>query len=345
MKVLKYLIFLFLITTIGFSIYIAVQPNEFEISKTKTVKAPTPVIYNNIIDFKNWKNWWSATHLGLNPETKITLSQQTKGINGLYLWEAQDGIGKIETLDALINTSILQKMQFTSKPNFNIKWQFKANDNGTTDVTYSVFSKNLPFKFKALNIVKGNIENQIQSSIKNSLEALEENILESMAIYNIKIYGETEYGGGFFMFKTTRSTTDNRSNEKQKQFYQVRRYMNSKNIYASGRPFTIYNEINTEKDTIIMSQAIPIKDKIETGTQTPPEDDILCGYIPKTKAIKLILKGNYSNLPEAWKLAKNYITDNNFEQSDLPPFEIYTNDSNVLPNPADWITEIYIPVK
>ncbi len=345
MKALKYLLFLFLILIIGFSIYIAIQPNTFEISKTKTIKAPAPVIYNNVINFKTWKNWWSTSYIGLSPETKITLSKQTKDIGALYSWNTPNGTGIIETIKTLPNNLIVQKIQFTNKPTMLIKWQFKTNDNGTTNVTYSISSKNLPFKFKAFNIFKNSIENQILPSIENSLNQLEHTTTQSMAVYSIKIYGETQYGGGFYMYNTTTSTVDNRSNKKKKQFYNVRNYMNENNIYANGSPFTIYNELNIDKDSIIMSQAIPIRDKIETNTQIIEADEVLCGYIPKTKAIKLILKGNYSNLPEAWKAAKTYITTNNFTQTDLYPFEIYSNDPNSLPNPADWITEIYIPIK
>ena len=90
-----------------------------------------------------------------------------------------------------------------------------------------------------------------------------------------------------------------------------------------------------------MSNTIPVNEKILiTGDQT-----ILCDYIPKLKAFKVTLKGNYSNLKEAWQKALFYIFDENLEQSDQDPFEIYTNDPGDFPNPADWITEIYIPIK
>ena len=67
--------------------------------------------------------------------------------------------------------------------------------------------------------------------------------------------------------------------------------------------------------------------------------------MPKTEALKTTLKGNYTNLSEAWTEAYKYISENNLEQSDLKPFEIYQNDPGEFPNPADWITEIYIPIK
>ena len=60
--------------------------------------------------------------------------------------------------------------------------------------------------------------------------------------------------------------------------------------------------------------------------------------------MKIILKGNYTYLADAWDVALKHIADNNLVQSQEKPFEIYTNDPGDFPNPADWVTEIYIPI-
>lgn len=349
MKFLKYLLFLFLIFTIGFAIYIAIQPNEFEISKTRTIKAPASVIYKNVIDFKNWKDWWSIDEADFNTDREIKLSEQTEGIGSSFSLQNNVGVKQIETIEVQENKSIQQKIEFTDKPTSNIIWTFKNNDDGTTDVTWTVSSKNLPFEFKALSIFKGSIEKQMFPNVAQSLEKLDRNIVESMVVYSVNIYGITEYGGGFYMYKTTTATATSLRENTKKQFSSIESYMAQKSIFANGKPFTIYNEMNTDNGNVIMSQAIPIKDKINLDIETNivavyDENKISCGYIPKTKALKVILRGNRRNLPEAWSTARAYITNNNLEQSDLKPFEIYTNDSNDLPNPADWITEIYIPI-
>ena len=70
MKIIKYLLFLLLILAIGFAIYIAVQPNEFDVQRSRTIEAPTAVVFNNVNDYKNWKAW--SSWIEKNPETKIT---------------------------------------------------------------------------------------------------------------------------------------------------------------------------------------------------------------------------------------------------------------------------------
>ena len=110
MKTLKYILLLLLILIIGFSIYIAVQPNSFNVTRTKTINAPQSVVYNNVIDFKNWEAW--SSWIEEKPETVITLAEQTEGVGGSYSWEDEDGVGTMKTIATVPMTSITQEMQF-----------------------------------------------------------------------------------------------------------------------------------------------------------------------------------------------------------------------------------------
>ena len=339
MKALKYILFLLLIAIIGLAIYIAVQPNEFEVSRTRTIKAPAPVVYNNVIDFKNWESW--SSWVEADPDMKITLPEQTKGVGGSYTWEDKDGIGTMTNNATTPNQSIQQVMQFADFPPSNVTWGFKQNDDGSTDATWTISGKDLPFGFKAFATLMGGMEKQIAPHYERSLEKLDSIVQESMKAYAVKIEGITEYGGGFYMYKTTSATSTNISQIIGKQFGEIMGYMAQNSIVSYGMPFTIYNEMNAENGSVIMSNAIPVRDKVIVDRNS----EVLCGYIPKTKVLKTTLKGNYTNLPEAWKATMDYIAKNNLEFSDLKPFEIYATDPGNLPNPADWVTEIYIPIK
>jgi effector-binding domain-containing protein len=339
MKALKYILFLLLIFFIGMAIYIAIQPNEFEVSRTRTINAPAPVIYNNVIDFKNWEAW--SSWVEADPDMKIMLSNQTKGVDGSYSWEDKDGIGTMTTIEATPYQSIQQKMQFADFPPSAVSWEFKPNEDGTTDATWTISGKDLPFGFKAYATLTGGMEKQIAPHYERSLEKLDSIVQESMKVYSINIDGETEYGGGFYMYKTTSATNANISQLIGKQFGEIMGYMAQNQVVANGMPFTIYNEMNNENGSVIMSNAIPVRDRVNVDSAS----EVLCGYIPKTKVLKTTLKGNYTNLPKAWEAAMAHIAKSGFEQSNLNPFEIYTNDPGNFPNPADWVTEIYIPIK
>ena len=339
MKSLKYLLFLLLILVIGFSIYIAVQPNSFEVTRTRTIKAPAAVIYNNVIDFKNWEAWSSWAEA--DPDLVITLPENTKGVDGHYSWKDKDGIGTMKTISATANESIQQEMQFEDFPKSDVTWKFNSNNDGSTEVSWNISGENLPFMFKAFTAVMGGMEKQIAPHYERSLEKLDSIVINSMKAYNVKVNGITEYGGGFYLYKTINANNSNISSIMAQQYGSIGLFMGQNNIAMNGMPFTIYHDMNMENGTVIMSNGMPVKEKILiTG-----DSNILCDYLPKMKVLKATLKGNYSNLSEAWKTTMTYIAENNIEQSEQKPFEIYTTDPGDFPNPADWITEIYIPIK
>jgi effector-binding domain-containing protein len=339
MKALKYILFLLLIGIIGFSIFVAVQPNSFEVSRSRVIKAPAAVIYGNVIDFKNWEAWSSWAEG--DPDIIITLSDSTRGVGGHYLWEDKDGVGTMTTVSANPYDSIKQQMQFADFPSSDIFWKFKSNDQGGTEVTWSISGKDLPFIFKAFSTVMGGMEKQIAPHYERSLEKLDSIVVNSMAAFDIEINGVTEYGGGFYLFKTINANSANISQVMDQQYGSIATYMEQNNIPFDGMPFTIYHDMNFEDGTVIMSNAIPVKDKI-TATDAA---NIGCDYMPKLKVLKATLTGNYTNLGKAWEAAMKHLGENAMEQTEFKPFEIYSNDPGDYPNPADWITEIYIPIK
>ncbi|MCT4628868.1 GyrI-like domain-containing protein [Winogradskyella sp.] len=337
MKAFKYILLLVLILIIGFAIYIAVQPNSFEVTRTKTINAPQAVIYNNIIDFKNWEAWNSW--IEEKPETKIMLSEQTKGVGGSYSWDDAGDIGTMKTIATTPSSSIIQEMQFGDFPKNDVTWNLKPNNDGTTEVTWSISGKDLPFGFKAFATIMGGMEKQIGPHYERGLIMLDSVIQEDMKRYDVKINGITEYGGGFYLYKTTNANSQNISMKMGQNFGAIMQFMGKNGLKQSGMPLTVYN--NMSETNLIMSNGIPVKERIDI----PEDSDVSIDFIPKMKVLKTTLTGNYTNLPKAWEATMKHLTENGLEQSDYKPFEIYTTDPGNYPNPADWKTEIYIPLK
>ncbi|KJD34403.1 hypothetical protein PK35_00960 [Tamlana nanhaiensis] len=340
MKALKYVLFLLLIVIIGLAIYIAVQPNSFSFSRSRVINAPTTLLFNKINDYKNWPSF--SPWIEHEPEASLTYGDTTVGIKASNAWKGEIlGEGGMKTLNVEQNKSISQKITFIKpfESQSDINWTFE-NTNQGTKVTWAMSGKQ-DFMTKMYTTFAGTIEENTAPDFDRGLFKLDSIVTADMKKFTVNIDGISEYGGGFYMYKTTSATTKNISQIMGKQFGEIMAYMGKINLVASGMPFTIYNDMNPENGGIIMSNAIPVLNKV-----TPEGDgQILCGYIPKAKVVKTTLKGNYTNLPKAWEQTMQYLGKNNLEQSNIPPFEIYTNDPGDFPNPANWVTEIYIPIK
>ena len=339
MKALKYILFLLLIIIIGMAIYIAVQPNHFEVSRTRTINAPAPVLYDNVIDFKNWAAW--SSWVEADPEMKITLPEQTKGVDGSYSWEDKDGIGTMKTTETIPNKSIEQQMQFAEFPPSDITWEFKPNEDGSTDATWTISGKDLPFGFKAFTTFMGGMEKQIAPHYERSLEKLDSIVVASMKVYSVTVNGIAQHGGGYYIYNTASCKIQDLPIKIQEMMPKVGMFAVNNKIKMAGAPFTSYHKWDEENNAVMFSCCVPTTEKIIST-----EPDILTGQLKPFKAVKTTLKGNYTNLKVAWEAAKKYIEDNNLEEvRNSSALEVYQTDPMSEPNPANWITEIYIAVK
>ena len=339
MKGFKYVLFLLLMLVIGVSIYIAVQPNSFEVTRTKTIKAPQSVLYDNVIDFKNWNSWspWTS----VEQETEITLSENTKGIGSSYDWDTEGKWGSITTTDTKLNTLITQELLLRKFPKADLNMIFKANADGSTDVTWTAKSEKLPFKFKMWLAFTGSTEEKIGPELARGLEALDRVVQEEMKVYSITVEGITEHSGGYYLYNTTSSKFNDFDEKMTTKLGEVGAYAITHNISMAGKPFVLYNKWDAENDAIIFSACIPTNSKILSE-----EPDILTGKLESFRTVKTVLKGNYSNMQEAWDTTMAYISTNNLEMVESGSMlETYLTDPMSEQNPAKWITEIYVEVK
>ena len=339
MKALKYILFLILIIIIGFTIYIAVQPNFFEVKRSRTINAPAEVIYNNVIDFKNWEAW--SSWIEKNPETAITLGEQTKGVGGFYSWVDKDGKGSMKTLATSEHISIDQELQFGDFEPSKIHWEFTPLEQRKTEVTWKMNSDKIPFMFKANALFSGGFDNMIGPDFERGLEKLDSTVTASMKVYSIKVDGMAQHGGGFYLYNTTSTKMDNFETVMQDMLSKVKSYALENNITTAGPPFILYHKWDEPNNSVMFSSCVPTTAQVITT-----ESDILTGQLEPFKAIKTTLKGNYNHLKEAWQITMDYIPKNGYKYTEQGPMlEVYVTDPTKTANPANWITEIYIAVK
>lgn len=339
MKFLKYLLFLVLIAIIGFAIYIAVQPNSFEVSRERIVNAPSAVLYDNVIDFKNWESW--SPWIEKEPDLKLMFPEQTEGIGGSYSWEGKDGHGSMKTLALQPNVSIEQELQFEDYDPSKINWSFEPIDNNKTKVTWKMNSDKIPFMFKGFAVISGGFDNMIGPDFERGLEKLDSVAVEEIKKYSINVEGITEHSGGFYLFETMSCRMDEFKSKMENMMPKLVEFAHKNNIVMAGPPFVLYHKWDEENNAVMFSCCIPTTSRIITT-----ESDFLTGKLDPFKAIKTTLKGDYSNLKEAWETAMKYAADNNIQLTENGPMmEAYLTDAMTQPNPAKWLTEIYIAVK
>lgn len=341
MKILKYLFFLLLIVFIGGAIYFATKDGNYDIQESTIVEAPIELVFDKVNEYKTWENWgpWKKE----DPTMVFNYSDKTTGEGASYSWNGEEGDGSMRTIQVVPNQLIRQELTLQTpagerKP--DVYWEFKEVEGGT-QVTWGVRGEHQLMDKAYFTLTSTDFEKQMRDMYAAGLSGLKQSVLDDMEVYAVEVNGLTQYSGGFYMYTTAAVNQSALSDKMATMFGTVMQFMNSNNIPQAGMPMTIYNEMDNQNGSFIISCAIPVSSRIIT----PADSDVLCGFMPAQTAIKTTLRGDYKNLGEAWGKAEAYIAKNNYTKSDDGvPFELYVTDPGEYPNPANWITEIFIPV-
>lgn len=339
MKVLKYVLIFILIVLIAGAIFVAVQPGTYDISRSRTINAPQKVVNNYITDYTRWPDW--SPWLQQEPDAVITYGDKTSGVDASYSWKGEKlGEGSMETV-YISKDSISQRIKFISpyESSAMVYWTTEAQEN-STKVTWGMQGE-MGFMEKAYAMLGGGMDNMLGPDYERGLEKLDSVIVSGMKIYSLTDNGTVSHGGGYYLYVTTSARQSEVGDKMGPMFAEIQAFTEKNNIDMAGMPFTLYHQWDEEAGTAMFSTCIPVKEKIITLEGS----NVLCGYIEPHTYYKTTLKGDYANLQEAWEKSVAHLKAAGYEENqEVPPFEVYVNDPMEHPNPADWTTEIYIPV-
>ncbi|MCA0933515.1 effector binding domain-containing protein [Lutimonas saemankumensis] len=339
MKFLKNIILLLLVVFIIAAVYLATLDGSYEVSRTRLIKADQEVVFNDLNDYRNWKDWgpWYEQ----DSTIRVQYADNTIGEGGAYTWTSEvEGGGSIKTVEVVKPEQIKQEIIFETPfgdMKSDIYWNL--NKQGLdTELTWGMKGE-LPFFSR---FMASGMEDQLGPMLERGLELFDDNIQRKLKIYSIDSVGVVDFSGGFYLYLSTSSRIDQMNPKLEGMMQKIEKFVSDNRIRVTGSPYTIYHKFDQENGTTMFSVAYPIQERIITT-----DSDILTGFMERGTYLKTVLKGSYNNLEEAWQRAmfdaanlKDHVLEDGGE-----PFEIYVNSPENTPDPSKLITEIYIPVQ
>lgn len=341
MRILKYLIFLLLILTIGLAIYVAIQPDDYKIIKTRVIKAPISLIRSYTDDYTKWSQWgvWQLN----DPEMKLTYGQKHKGDSAVCYWDSKIyGRGNITTT-YFSKDSISQVLNFSSPQQETARrfWAFNPTANGDGIIVTSGQQGSFSFMDKFWGLLHNRTGHKFEREYAKGLHNLDSVINADMKRYSIDMVGPTDHGGGFYLYQTVSSKINELEITTNRIFPEIKAFMEHNNLSASGNPFVKFIQWDTTERTAIASFAIPVPERIIT----PKGSSVLCGYMQPGTYYKTTLHGAYTNIKEAWAKTRESLKKQGYTRdSNRDELEIYIKTPKAYPNPSDLETGIYIPI-
>ncbi|MDB4293465.1 GyrI-like domain-containing protein [Maribacter sp.] len=342
MKILKYILLLVLILAVGLAIYAAMQPDAFEVKRTRVLNAPVEVVYNNVSDYKNWEAWlpWKEQ----DPAMTLSYGDQTQGQGASYSWSGSDGDGSMKMVEAKPNKAIVNEMTFDGMGSSQGLWSFKPVENGT-EVTWGMKTEKSAFIMKLISALNGGYDNMMGPMFERGLEKL-----DSIVQIQAKDYTPaSSWSMGNVTKKPMEAQTfigyPHLSNtEEAMQLFQTS--MPKAGMYAANKglqpdeymPSAIYNNWDMETGEVDFVIGLFLKKDLA------PAEGMKKISLPKGEVIMVSKFGDYGvGDEEAHMAIAKFMKENNLSAAG-PVYEKYVNDPTEVPA-SEIQTDIYYPVK
>ena len=339
MRFLKNIFLLLLALIIIAAVYLATLDGSYDIKRSRFIQADQIVVFNELNDFKNWEEWgpWYEK----DSTIRVQYGDNTIGTGGTYIWTSDvEGGGSMKTLAVHEPERLDQEIAFETPFGdmvSDVYWMIQSTDKGT-ELTWGIKGE-MPFFTR---FMAGGMEEQLGPMEERGLELFDENLQKKLKKHRIDSIGVVDFSGGFYLYLSTSSKLASMDNKLKSMMIEIEQYIESNKIRTTGSPFTIYHNFDELNGSTMFSIGYPVAERIETI-----ESDILTGYFDRGTYFKTVLEGSYENSKRAWEKAifdASALQEYSFLEEE-EPFEIYVNNPRNTPNPAELITEIYLPVE
>jgi len=345
MKILKYVLLLLLVLIVAGAIFVATRPNDYDVVRSKVIKAPIHTVFNNINDFKNWEAWgpWMEDDATI----VVTYNEQTSGVGANYSWTSKDGPGKMKTLSLTQNKSIEQQMQFGDYEPTDVYWKFEEVPEGTK-VSWGMKSKKTAFIFKFFAALSGGMDKMLGDMEERGLANIEREVLAELernppAKFRLGEVTHEDASAKQFTGFYQKTTTDAAMAEMTKLFTQ---FMPQAGMFAAKNQLVDYTPgaLYTKWDEETKEAEFYIGLMFDDDTVIPDADGMIKSIIPAGQIVKISKFGPYGvGDVEAHTKIAMYMNANKLVSDDLV-WELYVNDPMNV-KPKDIQTDIYYLVK
>jgi len=332
-KKIKYTFLFLVVAVLAVFGYFSSLDSNYEVTRERKIEAPANLIFNHVSDLKNWNKWspWKEKDSGIQFE----FSKTTDNEGAYFRFTDENGQRQKLTNLTIAKDSLIKQMLSGNDETTEMNWQFIPQENGilvrwTTkgelDLMKRIYAKQM--------------DEMMGPTMTRGLELLDKSIHKDMEKHETNIEKITELGSTYYLYKSASTKFENLGKEMDKLLPEVLIYTINHKYEMNGKVFTIYNKWDSANNSVIFSCCVPTKEKITT------KDDILTGQTSGGKYLKAKFQGDYKFLRDAWTQANTYIEKNDSIVKDMTraPFEVYKKGHTISLNPADWVTEIFIPI-
>lgn len=336
MKALKIILVILIILVGGYAIWMATISPTYEVTRSAVIETSPEKVYATVSDFESWKDW-SKWHQ-MDPDMKITYGEKKSGEGASYSWDGEEAGSGTQTITAALpNKRLETHVSFKDQGESDGYWEFESTDEGHTEVTWG-FTGEMPFFLRIMNLrmdeMVGKDFEEGLANLKDLLEA-EAAAAPEVAIELVDVEAMPYYG-----IRHEISWSEMSPEFFEENYSNILAYLAEDAQNMLMPPMAIYYVWDEENQTTVMEPAIAAE------SEKPGNDQVTKGLTWEGKALKAIHMGPYDKTGEAHEALGAHMKKNGYDYPEgAGVWEVYVTDPGEEPDTAQWVTEIYYPVK
>lgn len=309
-------------------------PSKTELSQSVTVQAPASYVFEEVNDLKNWKQWsyWEVKDTTI----KTTYSEPSEGVGAKSSWTSADGPGSLTVTESEMNKAVKFDLSFMEGGDVAKGWYtFEAEGEGTKVTAGFLLDCGMNPVLRWLGFLF--IKPEIQKSFDHQLAKIKE-IAEAKPKFTVAISEVTIEPFFYVGISTTMSPQDQTAITAQmgKSFEELMTMLAKAKVEMQGHPLCLYPSFSETSMEMICALPIP------AGAKIPSRYPV--SGVEQTLAVKAIHMGDYAKMMDTHLQIDSYVKFKKLEMNGAP-WESYATDPYKVKDTAQWITEIYYPVK
>ena len=307
----------------------------FQVERSTIIQAPAEQVFDTVADYSTWTRW--SPWLGADKQATVSVSDDPSSLHSHYSWSGDVvGAGEMEHMQLDRPRSIEDEIRFI-KPFKSISavgFSLEPEGEGTK-ITWRMHGK-LPW---FLFWMRGNMETFVGMDYERGLKMLREYIETGNILSDTDIVG-TEAVQSIDVYGIRDSCAmDQVGAAMEKAVSTAKQKLDEAGVSTDGEMISVYHPCDMKQGRFDFTTGFAV------NTAEPPPAGIHHCRLPAGQALHVRHTGSYDNLGNSWSAAYQFVRYKKLKAAGKQDsYEIYRNDPSDTP-PAQWLTDIYLPLK
>ncbi len=306
----------------------------YHIERSIVIDAPEAKVRPAIEDFAEWPKW--SPWLCMEPDAKLSYTGTPGQVGHGYTWQGEiTGEGGME-IATIEGSTIRMDLHFLKpwKSEAKVVMEINAISDSQTKVTWHMDGKMPFFLFFMISMMKAMIGMDYDRGLRMLKEYVETGTVKS----------KTEFAGIVdvptcqYLGVEGECSTDKIGESMGETMPKAHQLATENSLELSGPPGALYHVFDMKGQRCKYTNIMPV-------TTAKPVSGAVTGEIVPCKAIKIVHRGSYEHLGNAWSTAMSHQRYKKLKPHKTQcAFEFYPDDPEEVPV-EELLTEIYVPIR